>query len=195
MRRTSWRVVALLVTVAVAFVAGYLADKASGRSVELGIIAVLALFATPAVLYVAVLAHALRGVDNQAHWTSQVFHAEPDYLGTEFDLWSNCNHELHSARADVIEPDGRRLRGLTIEPSHGTVTRGGYLSGGTYPSHHPGAASVRLGQQYTVVWTAKATAESKDVEIARQAFVLPIAGRRVVGAGRFRPPPMPTAPT
>ncbi len=96
--------VALVGSVAVAFVAGFLADKASGRSVVVGFIAVVALIATPAVLYVALLVHAIRGVDNEPHWTPQVFHAEPDYMGAEFDLWSSCNHELHSARADVIEP-------------------------------------------------------------------------------------------
>jgi len=192
-RRASWRIPALVVSFAVAFFAGFLADKASGRSVVVGVIAVLALIATPGVLYVAVLVHAIRGVANEAHWTPQVFHAEPDYMGAEFDLWSNCNHELHSARADVIEPDGQRVRGLTIEPPKGVVARGGYLSGGTYPDHHPGATWVRFGQPYTVVWTAKATTESRDVEIARQDFVLPIEGCRIVGAGLFRPPPMLTA--
>lgn len=192
-RRASWRVVALVTSLAVAFFAGFLADRASGRSVAVGLIAVLALVATPAVLYIALLVHAVRGVDNEAHWTPQVFHAYPDYAGAEFDLWSNCNHELHSARADVIEPDGRRLRGLTIEPSQHNVVRGGYLSGGTYPTHHPGASPVRFGQVYTVVWTAKATPDSRDVEIARQDFVLPIEGRRSVGAGLLRPPPMPNS--
>lgn len=190
-RRSSWRVVALVVSLAVAFFAGFLAEEASGRSVVVGGIAVLALIATPAVLYVAVLVHAIRGVDNEAHWTPQVFHAEPDYKGAEFDLWSNCNHELHSARADVIEPDGRRVRGLTIEPPQRSVARGGYISGGTYPNHHPGATPVRFGQPYTVVWTAKATPDGRGVEVARQDFVLPIEGRRVVGGGLFRPQPMP----
>ncbi|MGD9636854.1 MAG: hypothetical protein AB7U97_26460 [Pirellulales bacterium] len=118
-----------------------------------------------------------------------MFHAQPDYLGAEFDLWSNCVHELHSARPDVVEPDGRLVKGRTSELPQDFVSRGGYISGGTYPTHYPDASPVRFGAMYTVVWTAKRFPDSKDVEIARQQFVLPIEGRRLVGNGEFRPPP------
>jgi hypothetical protein len=191
LRRTSWRIAAAIVAVAVAFLSGYLADQASGRPFLVGLIAVAGFGASSVVLYMTVLLRVFRKPAHEAHWTPQVFHAEPDYAGIEFDLWSNCIHELYSARSDVIEPDGRLVRGLTNEPPQGALQRGGYISGGTYPVHYPDAAPVRFGAVYTVVWTAKRFPDSRDVEIARQQFELPIVGRRLVGQGNFRPPPFP----
>lgn len=178
-------------TAVVAFLGGYLADRSSGRPFIVGFISVLAFAATSIVLYTAVFIHVLRRTGHEAHWTPQVFQYAPDYAGAEFDLWSNCTHELFSARPDVVEPDGRRVRGMTNEVPSRVVTRGGYLSGGSFPAHYPDAAPVDFGLNYTVVWTAKRHSDSSDVEIARQEFRLPIAARRLVGTGEFRPPPLP----
>lgn len=80
---------------------------------------------------------------------------------------------------------------MTNEILQRVVSRGGYLSGGSYPAHYPDAAPVEFGPVYTVVWTAKRHVDSSDIEIARQEFRLPIAERRLVGTGEFRPPPLP----
>jgi hypothetical protein len=104
---------------------GYLADEASGRPVIVGLIAVATFGATFGALYIAVLLHVLRDdAEHEQHWTSQVFQYEPGYAGAEFDLWSNCDHELVSARPDVVEPGGRRVKGQTIELPQHSVNRG-----------------------------------------------------------------------
>lgn len=191
-RRPGWRIATGTAAVVVAFLGGYLADRASGQPVVVGLIAVAAFGATSGVLYTAVIMHAFRRHDGQEnHWTPQVFQYEPSYAGAEFDLWSNCNHELYSARPDVVEPSGRRVEGMTIELPQHSVPRGGYISGGSYPTHYPEAAPVEFGARYTLIWTARPVNGTRDVEIARQQFRLPIEGRRIVGPGRFRPPPLP----
>lgn len=187
LHRTTWRAAAVAVSVTVAFVGGYLADRASGRPMLVGLIAVAGLGAGSVALYAIAVLHVVRKPTPEAHWTPQVFQAQPDYAGAEFDLWSNCRHELYSARPDVVEPDGRRVRGVAT-PLRGEVPRGGYISGGSYPAHYPDAAPLHFGARYTVVWTAKRYPESRDVEIARLEFALPILGKWLVGPGRFRPP-------
>lgn len=191
-RRPWWRVATAVIAISVAFLGGYFADEASGRPAIVGLIAVVAFGATSGVLYVAVLFHVFRhDAGHEQHWTPQVFQFEPNHAGVEFDLWSNCDHELVSARPDVVEPSGRRVQGLTIELPQHAVPRGGYISGGSYPAHYLGASAVEFGPAYTVVWTARPTHGSKDVEIARQEFRLPIEGGRLVGPGRFQPSPLP----
>jgi hypothetical protein len=191
-RRPRWRVATAVIAISVAFLGGYLADEASGRPAIVGLIAVVTFCAASGVMYVALLFHVLgHDAGHEQHWTPQVFQFEPDYAGAEFDLWSNCNHELVSVRPDVFEPNGRRVQGQTVELPQHSVARGGYISGGSYPAHYPDASAVEYGTAYTVVWTARPTHGAKDVEIARQEFGLPIEGRRLVGPGRFRPPPLP----
>jgi hypothetical protein len=101
----------------------------------------------------------------------------------EFDLWSDCNHQIAAVRAEVIEPDG------TVVPSQRphlvrerSVAAGDYVAMGTYPLHFVGARPLRPSEPYEVVWYGRRTATSRWMEIARQSFVVPIAGGRIVQA-------------
>jgi hypothetical protein len=169
----------------VALVAAGLSAGVANEVSESTALVVLVTMVGLAIGYAATMARpmirAARHPRREHHWRSQVYQGAPDSV--EFDLWSDCNHQIAAVRAEVIEPDG------TIVPSQRphlvrerTVPAGDYVAMGTYPHDFVRARPLRPSEPYEVIWYGRRAATSRWMEIARQRFVAPIAGGRIVQA-------------
>lgn len=120
------------------------------------------------------------------HFVSQVFQHDASIAEVEFDLWSECDHELATYRVDVVEPDGTVRTGAPVEAiNDGRVARGGYLSIGNYTSRNgnfPNARPLEEGRPYQVVWYGRKEGDQRWHEMARHTFTAPIPKKRLLQA-------------
>jgi hypothetical protein len=116
------------------------------------------------------------------HWRSQVYQAAPECV--EFDLLSECHHDIAAARVEVVEPDGGVVQHeqTRIPVERGEVGRGSYVSVGNFPQRFPAASPLVESDNYTVVWYGQWRADSRWMEIGRQRFNVPVPGGKVVQA-------------
>ncbi|MEK7424170.1 MAG: hypothetical protein AAB131_10060 [Actinomycetota bacterium] len=142
------------------------------------IVTLLAPIVTLVVLWAVPVARALRTPDHRRHWRSQVFQGAPDTV--EFDLWSECDHEVAEIRLEVIEPDGAVTHSeWTIKPKAGRVASGGSIGNGIYPQRFVNARPIVDGSPYCIVWYGRRLPASPWRVIARQEFSTPIPGGRL----------------
>jgi len=155
------------------------ANELSESTVLVVVVTMSGLVFSHAITWLLPLYRAARDPKRRQHWRSQVFQAAPDCV--EFDLWSECDHEVAALRAEVVEPGGGIVTSeLSVPiPTH-HVPRGGYIGVGNYPQRFVGARPLVEGEDYHVVWYGQRTVDSPWMEIGRQHFIVPLLGQKVV---------------
>ncbi len=169
-----------LVTLGCAGAAAGLANEASASTPAVIAYTVGGIAASAILTRWRAIARAVKGSRNRDHFRSQVFQhpSAPDLV--EFDLFSDCDHELADLRAEVVLPSGRTARtaAASHEPARGRLLDGEYIGIGNYPPNFVDAEPLVDGD-YVVVWYAKRLLGSPWVEIGRQPFSVPLPARRM----------------